>query len=652
MKSSFNAITKIFVTVVFFLMVTTAGFAQSNPAIDIEKVTDSVDNQNPTPPDFDNEDDSNGPGVPVIPAGSDVVWTYKVTNTGDQAFGKDDVIVQDSVAAVNATLVLVDDSDGDDVLSPGEFWFYQATGIALDLSDLDPLPDGVNIVDGCSNSFDMPQPPSATYMNTATVAANGVSDSDDSHYCGPPADTPPGEFEDTCKESMRVDAPIDVRNDVDILSASYDTASDSIRVCAVLCDDECMPRSQYRFHFDYDMNNGMASYLSPDDRDESSCRISIIGNMTGTTSDDTVRFVCGNNGMDYKKVTGPAESCTSVNADGEFCCTVALSSLVRDDGSTVQECDAVDIWIDAQNKGKQDRVPDTDDSDGCSKPTGPEEVVEFAVDGTPPEITCPSDVLLECDDPTDPSNTGEATATDVCDPGLTISFTEKITSSECLSVVKIERIWTASDASGNSSSCSHRIFIEDPTAPDIACIDAAVTEGEEVDLSLLVEANDNCSEVQISCDHESGLFPLGSTEVTCTATDECGNTASCSINVEVTETPQACPCWDAESLLNLFGQYDQELENPLNPEPQCVEEENAIFRLEWSWEMEAGFPGLHLLVLVDEEDLNSPLCRVVQQIDENTTVGIIGDNITGEEVVEECITILKDSNFWSLCNGE
>jgi hypothetical protein len=257
---------------------------------------------------------------------------------------------------------------------------------------------------------------------------------------------------------MRVDDPIDARNDVDILSASYDTASDSIEVCAVLCEDECMPRSQYRFHFDYDMNNGMASYLSPEDRDEGLCSISSIENFTGTTSDDTVRFVCGNDGMNYRKVTGPAEDCTPVNEDGEFCCTVALSSLIREDGSTLQECDAVDIWMDAQNKGKQDRAPDTDDSDGCSKPTGIEEVLPFVVDGTPPDIAC---------------------------IGATVPA----------------------------------------TSPD----------GAEVDVSLLVDAPDNCSTAQISCTPDSGLFPVGSTDVTCTATDEFGNVSSCTLTVEVTE---------------------------------------------------------------------------------------------------------------------
>jgi hypothetical protein len=102
--------------------------------IDIEKTTDSVDNQNPTSPDFDNEDDPNGPGVPVIPAGSDVVWTYKVTNTGLATIPLADITVTDSVAGVNPTLV-IDANSTDGLLSPGEMWFYTATGTSVDLTD-------------------------------------------------------------------------------------------------------------------------------------------------------------------------------------------------------------------------------------------------------------------------------------------------------------------------------------------------------------------------------------------------------------------------------------------------------------------------------------------------------------------------------------
>ncbi len=50
-------------------------------------------------------------------------------------------------------------------------------------------------------------------------------------------------------------------------------------------------------------------------------------------------------------------------------------------------------------------------------------------------------------------------------------------------------------------------------------------------------ASDNCSEVQVEASIPSGsFFPVGTTEVTLTATDEAGNTTSCTFNVTVEDT--------------------------------------------------------------------------------------------------------------------
>jgi hypothetical protein len=51
-------------------------------------------------------------------------------------------------------------------------------------------------------------------------------------------------------------------------------------------------------------------------------------------------------------------------------------------------------------------------------------------------------------------------------------------------------------------------------------------------------ATDNCPGVIVACNPASGAsFPLGTTTVTCTATDASGNTANCSFTVAVTNAP-------------------------------------------------------------------------------------------------------------------
>jgi uncharacterized repeat protein (TIGR01451 family) len=77
-------------------------------------------------------------------------------------------------------------------------------------------------------------------------------------------------------------------------------------------------------------------------------------------------------------------------------------------------------------------------------------------DVTPPEITCPADVLVACGDSTDPGDTGMATATDECDPFTTVFFTD---STPVTRDTTFTRTWTATDRCGNSITCDQHITI-------------------------------------------------------------------------------------------------------------------------------------------------------------------------------------------------
>jgi hypothetical protein len=339
------------------------------------------------------------------------------------------------------------------------------------------------------------------------------------------------ELDDTCKESDL--GYIDGRADVEILSVSY--AEDSITVCAKLCGASlgCVPGMKYRAHLDYDVANGMASEL--DGRDDDSCAISTIGNPTGTTSDDTISFVCGRDGVNPRRVTGPAEFCTPVDAEGEFCCLVSVLDLVRQDGTIVEECNPIDIWIDTQKKGIQDRAPDTDGEDGCSKPTGPEEVLLGVFDYTPPELAdVPADLTVDCPDDVEPPP--EVTATDNCDPDPVVTFAqEPEVPQACADII---RTWTATDASGNATAETQAIAVEDDTRPVLSGVpgDRTVQCPGDVPAPPAVTATDDCDQsVDVAFSETPAGDPLCGPTLTrsWTATDGCGNQATASQVISV-----------------------------------------------------------------------------------------------------------------------
>ncbi len=141
------------------------------PEIAITKLTNGAD-----------ADDPNGSDVPELQPGSTVTWSYVVTNTGTITIPLSAVAVTDSQPGVTPTLVPSSDSNSDSLLSPGEVWLYQATGIVQDL----PAPTlHVTIVNGCNTGGTAAPGFREAYNNIGTVTVPGAQASDPSHYCNP-----------------------------------------------------------------------------------------------------------------------------------------------------------------------------------------------------------------------------------------------------------------------------------------------------------------------------------------------------------------------------------------------------------------------------------------------------------------------------------
>ncbi len=111
------------------------------PGISIVKYTNGQDANEPILP-----------GVPQIPPGELVTWTYDVTNTGNVSFAKEDVEVTDSQGVV-PLFDSVQVGDDDDFLDPGEVWQYKATGVAGVVGP-PQLPGGVPVLWGVNEDKD------------------------------------------------------------------------------------------------------------------------------------------------------------------------------------------------------------------------------------------------------------------------------------------------------------------------------------------------------------------------------------------------------------------------------------------------------------------------------------------------------------------
>ena len=160
------------------------------------------------------------------------------------------------------------------------------------------------------------------------------------------------------------------------------------------------------------------------------------------------------------------------------------------------------------------------------------------VDDQPPTIACPGAVRAvassgQCSAkvtytaPTVSDNCAGATYS--CSPASGATFPTGTTTVAC----------TATDASGNTASCSFAVTVVDTQPPTITCPSNISKNTDYGVCGAIVtwanpSARDNCGVRSVTCSPASGtLFAVGATAVNCTATDLSGNTANCSFTVTV-----------------------------------------------------------------------------------------------------------------------
>ena len=177
----------------------------------------------------------------------------------------------------------------------------------------------------------------------------------------------------------------------------------------------------------------------------------------------------------------------------------------------------------------------------ATDPSGNPSQVTFTItvgDNTDPMVTVPADITANADEFGVAVVAFTATATDddpafsqttaSCSPASGTAFSLGDTNVTC----------TATDPSGNTGSESFTVTVVDNTGPSITVSDDifALIEGAAgaVVTYTAPTASDAGGIQSITCDIASGsTFPPGETIVTCTATDNAGNTSSDSFTVTV-----------------------------------------------------------------------------------------------------------------------
>jgi hypothetical protein len=169
--------------------------------------------------------------------------------------------------------------------------------------------------------------------------------------------------------------------------------------------------------------------------------------------------------------------------------------------------------------------------------------ITFQVDvvpNTPPHLSLPSDITLEATSPAGAIATFTASATDAedavpptpsCSPAAGSTFGFGTTTVAC----------TVTDGGGLTDKGSFKVTVQDTTAPALVGMPANVSlnTGDPTGTTLTytpptaTDAGD--SSPTVGCLPASGsTIPVGTTTVTCTATDATGNDASASFDATVT----------------------------------------------------------------------------------------------------------------------
>ncbi len=275
------------------------------------------------------------------------------------------------------------------------------------------------------------------------------------------------------------------------------------------------------------------------------------------------------------------QACTidTCNESQQQCSNVCITPVITCPGDLVYECDNVGVFPDPTDDDTCSLNPVVD----CSEVSTPGELPQEEtiirtctitndcgnmaecshqieiVDTTPPDVTCPPDLVFDCSDIGD---FGDPSVSDNCDPSPDVTVTVETTVNDCRQntaagispppKLTIKRTVEASDgtptvaagSSGNVAVCVQTIEVIDTTPPVMTSCAVTLTRCEGTSLDFMPPTcTDLCGDCVVSCVRSDGRLltdpaPSVPITITCTSSDDCGTlSAPCQTMIE----PGGCP---------------------------------------------------------------------------------------------------------------
>lgn len=162
------------------------------------------------------------------------------------------------------------------------------------------------------------------------------------------------------------------------------------------------------------------------------------------------------------------------------------------------------------------------------------------VDTTPPSVTVPTDMTVEATSPSGANATFVVSASDTVDGAITPTCDHD--SGDAFDFGTTVVTCTATDAHSNTGTNSFSVTVADTTDPELdghgnETAEATGPNGATVTYTKPGASDVASTTVAVDCLPPSGsTFALGTSTVTCTATDEHGNTADGTFDVTVQDT--------------------------------------------------------------------------------------------------------------------